>query len=823
MQCVNSNSHLFNVYAPWNGIDKQVLWDSLTTRIQGLLGKKVCVCGDFNAVRCREERRPVSTSGGVVDFGPFNHFIVENALVDLPLCGRNFTWFRGDGKSMSRIDRFLLSEDWCLVWPNCVQVAHLRGLSDHSPLLLSVDEENWGPRPSRFLNVGQTHGQSRNLWLREGDANSKFFHSTLSSRRRRNAINSVLVDGVRVEGVHPVREAVFNHFVQHFKAPEGVRPIISNLQFRTLSVGEGRSLIKPFSMDEVKEAIWDCDSFKSPGPDEVNFGFIKDFWLELKDDVMRFVSEFHRNGKLAKGINSTFIALIPKIEVGILDGILIENEVVDEARKFKKELMLFKVDFEKAYDSVDWGYLDSVMKERPPSRDPLSPFMFLIAAEGLNILMKAMVDNNLYTRYAVGTVNQVVVSHLQFADDTLLLGNKSWANVRALRAVLVIFESMSGGKVNFHKSLLVGLNISDSWLNEAATVLSCKVGKIPFMYLGLPIGGNPRKLQFWEPIVNRIKSRLSGWNNRFLSFGGRLILLKSVLTSLPVYAFSFFKAPSGWNTVCSKMEHGGLGVRKLKEFNVALLGKWCWRLLVDREGLWYHVLVARYGEVGGRLEVGGRSGSSWWREVGRIRDGDSDVGGGWFGDSVRRRVGDGAATLFWSHRWIGGSPLSVRFPRLFDLSENKTITVATLFSMGLEQGGEGWSWRRRLWAWEEALLEECMALLFDISLVPNVSDIWEWLSDTAVGYSVRGAYDLLSDGDVSHMDIPFELVWYNQVPLKVSVFAWRLIRDRLPTKANLAIRGVIPADDIFCVSGCGDGRSFIFIMFYICIFVATGA
>ncbi|KEH35150.1 hypothetical protein MTR_3g081050 [Medicago truncatula] len=346
--------------------------------------------------------------------------------------------------------------------------------------------------------------------------------------------------------------------------------------------------------------------------------------------------------------------------------------------------------------------------------------------------------------------------HAHFYQFTHCLGgNKSWANVRALRAVLVLFN----------KSLLVGINISDSWLYKAATVLSCKVEKIPFMYLGLPIGGNPRRFQFWEPIVNRIKSRLSGWNSRFLSFGGRLILLKSVLTSLPVDALSFFKAPTGWNTLCSKKEHGGLGVRKLKEFNIALLGKWCWRMLVDREGLWYHVLVARYGEVGGRLEVGGRSVSLWWREVGRICDGVSDIGGGWFGDSVRRRVGDGAATLFWSHRWIGGSPLCVQFPRLFDLAENKTITVASLFSLGTEQDGEGWSWRRRLWACEENMLEDCRALLFDISLVSNVSDIWEWLLDTAEGYSVRGAYDLLTIGDDSQMGLPFELVWYPQVPL----------------------------------------------------------
>jgi hypothetical protein len=108
-----------------------------------------------------------------------------------------------------------------------------------------------------------------------------------------------------------------------------------------------------------------------------------------------------------------------------------------------------------------------------------------------------------------------------------------------------------------------------------------------------------------------------------------------------------------------------------------------------------------------RWEVGGRGPECFlvWREVGRIRDGDGDIGGGWFGDSVRRRVGDGAETLFWSHRWIVGSPLCKRFPCLFDLAENKTITVASLFSMGMDQGGEGW--RRRLWAWEEALLEEC--------------------------------------------------------------------------------------------------------------------
>ncbi|PNX67320.1 cysteine-rich receptor-like protein kinase, partial [Trifolium pratense] len=201
----------------------------------------------------------------------------------------------------------------------------------------------------------------------------------------------------------------------------------------------------------------------------------------------------------------------------ILDGILIANEVVDEARKSKKELMLFKVDFEKAYDSVDSGYLDKVMErmsfptlwrkwirecvstvtasvlvngsptdEFPFERglrqgDPLSPFLFLLAAEGLNVLMESMVARNLFEGFKIGENNSVSVSHLQFADDTLLIGGKSWGNVRALRAVLVLFETMSGLKVNFNKSMLVGVNIPESWLGEAASALCCKVGKIPFI------------------------------------------------------------------------------------------------------------------------------------------------------------------------------------------------------------------------------------------------------------------------------------------------------------------------------------------------------
>ena len=107
--------------------------------------------------------------------------------------------------------------------------------------------------------------------------------------------------------------------------------------------------------------------------------------------------------------------------------------------------------------------------------------------------------------------------------------------------------------------------------------------------------------------------------------------------------------------------------------------------------------MARYGEEAGRLAVGGRSGSSWWREIVKTRDGEVGDEGGWFGARVSRVLGDGKNTFFWFDNWIGDVPLHRRFGRLFDLATNKLISVADMFDLGWEERGEAWRWRRRLW------------------------------------------------------------------------------------------------------------------------------
>jgi hypothetical protein len=105
-------------------------------------------------------------------------------------------------------------------------------------------------------------------------------------------------------------------------------------------------------------------------------------------------------------------------------------------------------------------------------------------------------------------------------------------------------------------------------------------------------------------------------------------------------------------------------------------------MLVDKEGLWYRVLKARYGEVGRWLQEGGRQGSSWWRMLCQIHGGIGEGVGSWFEENTRRVVGDGNNTLFWSDNWVGETPLCIKFPRLFDVAVNKECSVGEMARLG---------------------------------------------------------------------------------------------------------------------------------------------
>ncbi|XP_020220498.1 uncharacterized protein LOC109803368 [Cajanus cajan] len=612
--------------------------------------------------------------------------------------------------------------------------------------------------------------------------------------------------------------------------------------------------------------VWSCDGNKCPGPDGFNLRFIKEFWDTLKEDFVGFFDEFFVNGKLVKGVNNSFITLIPKNDnpqglgdyrpislIGsvykvltkvlanrmsrvmptiisgsqsafvkgrqILDGVLIANEVVEEARRLRRALVCFKVDFEKAYDSVNWEYLwdvmgkmgfgptwvswmrecvcltkSSVLINGSPTEefnvgrglrqgDPLSPFLFLIAAEGLNQMVQLAVSLDLWKSFIVGK-DKIQISHLQFADDTLLLTQGDWRSLETIKAILQNFELVSGLKVNFSKSNLIGMNMPDQWLEQGANLLNCRRGAFPFKYLGLPVGDHPARGAMWQVIVEVVQRRLALWENKYISLAGRVILLKSVLSALPTYFLSFYKAPTG---------------------------KWKWRMLTEPNSQWVRVLNSKYAKEDGSWVVEGRTCSKWWVDMQSVVDAVHGCSG-WWNQHVRHVLGNGKQTRFWHDRWIGETRFWDEFSRLYEISLNKNDSVE-----GMYEGGSKWrwSWRRPLFAWEEEKLVELANRLASVVLTEAHPDEWRWLAERSGKYSVASAYKILAKSNHVQVDTFYDTIWAKGIPPKVQVLVWQLEADRLPTRDNLLLRGVNLEGQNGCVF-CEEGSESSKHLFLLC-------
>ena len=139
-------------------------------------------------------------------------------------------------------------------------------------------------------------------------------------------------------------------------------------------------------------------------------------------------------------------------------------------------------------------------------------------AEGFSGLMRKAREANLFEGFEVGQ-NGLVISHLQYADDTLCIGKATVDNLWPMKSILRGFEMASGLKINFLKSSLIGVNVSDDFMEMACNFLSCSRGSLPFNYLGLPVGANGRNLATWEPLVESLNRKLNGWSHKYINFG----------------------------------------------------------------------------------------------------------------------------------------------------------------------------------------------------------------------------------------------------------------------------------------------------------------
>ena len=149
----NQKMFLVNVYAPCDIAGKRALWDDLKQLKASNPPGVWCFLGDFNSIRSQEER--ISSSQRVPDhlgISEFNQWIQEMELQEIKSAGSSFTWIRPNGSVKSRLDRFLVSDQWLSTWPDSCQHVLPRDFSDHCPTILQTKLVDWGPKPFRVAD-----------------------------------------------------------------------------------------------------------------------------------------------------------------------------------------------------------------------------------------------------------------------------------------------------------------------------------------------------------------------------------------------------------------------------------------------------------------------------------------------------------------------------------------------------------------------------------------------------------------------------------------------------------------------------------------------
>ena len=420
--------------------------------------------------------------------------------------------------------------------------------------------------------------KSRELWLKEGDKNTGYFHKMANAHRRRNCLGKISINGKMLEKEAEIKVEMVDAFKNLLSAPSEWRPSLPDLSFNEIGIEDASKLEEVFSEEEIWTAISGLNGDKAPGPDGFPMAFWSFSWDFVEDEVLGFFKEFYEQGKFVRSINATFLVLIPKKQnvadlkdlrpislVGglykilakvlanrikrvmskvispeqsafvkgrqILDAVLIANEAVDTIIRRKESGIVCKLDIEKAYDHLSWEFLIqvldkmgfgkrwvswvkwcistasfSIMVDRSPTGffqnsrglrqgDPLSPYLFVIGMEALSQLLNCAVDGNYLSgsKIAGRDGDGFVISHLLYADDTLLFCGASKDQLKFLSWLLMWFEALSGLRINLNKSEIIPVGSVEN-VQDLAFELGCGIGSLPSSYLGLPFGANHKSL-----------------------------------------------------------------------------------------------------------------------------------------------------------------------------------------------------------------------------------------------------------------------------------------------------------------------------------------
>nr|GEY75165.1 RNA-directed DNA polymerase, eukaryota [Tanacetum cinerariifolium] len=376
--------------------------------------------------------------------------------------------------------------------------------------------------------------------------------------------------------------------------------------------------------------------------------------------------------------------------------------------------------------------------------------------------------------------NSLTISHLFYADDAVFIGDWSNGNLKGILNILNCFSLLSGMSINLKKSQILGMGISDSVVTMAAKDLGCSVMKVPFMYLGVMAGGNMSLVKDWDSTIDKLLKRLSKWKLKTLS----ICVPKTVLNKMENLRRNFFNGIQEgdrkiawvmWHTVLASKQYGGLGVSSF--------------FAINRDST---TLVAAYPSIW----------SSIINEFNSLIDQGVDIF-----SHCKIRIGNGVRTRFWKDYWLGDSRLQGMFPRLYALESNKDITVAEKLLVSLV-----YSFRRDVRG--GAKTQQCnhlSSLLDPINL--SISED-RWVCDLRGDGDFRVKYvrNLLDEFFLPKTNVP--TWWVKFVPIKINIFAWKMVLNRLPTRLNLVKINVVLDSEAYLL--CDSAQEDVDHVFFSC-------
>ncbi|WMV42054.1 hypothetical protein MTR67_035439 [Solanum verrucosum] len=441
--------------------------------------------------------------------------------------------------------------------------------------------------------------KARVRWLKDGDANSAYFHRVIKNRRRRLSINKIMDENQQwVEGNDKVAEAGVRYFKGIFSQTPEFNDY-SNLEAINIMITEENnvSLIEIPSEEEIKSNLMSMDPNSVPGPDGFTAMFFQSCWDLVAYDITNAFYAFFCGANLPKWLNHTCIAMIPK---------------VNSPQSFSdmRPISLCNVISKKSSK-----VLNSRLSKILPSLISNNQSGFIKG--------RSIIENVLLAQEIIQDIDK-----LNFNGNVVLKLDMAKAYDRRLQEILrtddgalSTYEKVSGQMVNKQKS---SVSISPKEHYQAITKIKEITGIVhksfPIKYLGCPLYVGRKTTNLFSDMMGKILNKIGGWHTKILSVGGRAVLIKHVLLSMPIYFLAVMQPPIGvmnqiermlnkffwggtyevkkhhwasWEKMCYPYEEGGVAFRRIHDICAAFTVKQWWNLRA-RESLWGDFILAKY-------------------------------------------------------------------------------------------------------------------------------------------------------------------------------------------------------------------------------------